>query len=162
MDMSPDNTLRVLENVIFLKKIALFSSMRTSDIRAVAEIAEEIEFRAGDEIVRENDVGDSMYIIKHGCVRIVKNAGDKKLELAQLSEGDCVGDMAIFDAEVRSASVVAIAQCTMLRIDSDALKDVLIDYPAIAIELLKIFVQRLRAANKKMQSLSGASDAANS
>ena len=128
--------------------------MKTSDIRAVAEIAEEINFKQNDEIVRENDVGDSMYLIKIGTVKITKNAGGSVLQLARLSAGECFGDMAIFDAEVRSASVIAEGECTLLRIDSDALKDVLIDYPTIGIELLKIFVQRLRNANTKIQTLS--------
>ncbi|MBD3391824.1 MAG: cyclic nucleotide-binding domain-containing protein [Chitinivibrionales bacterium] len=148
------DSLHVLENVIFLKKSPLFSSMKTGDLRAVAEIAEEMTFSGGDEIVRENDVGDSMYIIKEGSVAISKEAGDRRLELARLKKGDCFGDMAIFDAEVRSASVIARDTCTLLRIDSDALKDVLIDYPSIAIELLKIFVKRLRAANETIQGLS--------
>jgi len=151
---SVGESLHVLENVIFLKKSPLFSSMKTGDLRAVAIIAEEIEFEKGNEIVRENDVGDSMYILKKGTVSITKSAGGKCLELARLGKGDCFGDMAIFDAEVRSASVIASEPCTLLRIDSDNLKDVLIDYPTIGIELLKIFVQRLRKANAAIQELS--------
>jgi len=144
----------MLERVIFLKKSPLFSTMRTSDLRAIAEIAEELTFEKGGEIVRENDVGDSMYIIREGSVKITKLAGERQVELAQLGAGDFFGDMAMFDAEVRSASAVAGEACTLLRIDSGSLKDVLLDYPAIAVEFLKIFVKRLRKANAAIQALS--------
>jgi CRP/FNR family transcriptional regulator, cyclic AMP receptor protein len=150
----PSNTFHILENVIFLKKSALFGSMKTGELRAVAEIADELQFHANDLIVRENDVGDSLYIIKEGVVKITKQVGDRRLELAELGKGACFGDMAIFDAEVRSASVFAKESCTLLCIESDALKDVLIDYPSIALEFIKIFVQRLRNANKKIENLS--------
>lgn len=155
MTDSNPKSFKILEDVIFLKKSSLFSTMRTAELRAVAGIAEEMTFKTGEEIVREGELGDSMFMIRSGSVSIVKNAnGGQKLVLATLHKGDCFGDMAIFDAEVRSASAIAAESCVLLRIDSDSLIDVLGEYPTIAIGLLKIFVQRLREANTKIQVLS--------
>ena len=82
--------------------------METSELHAIAAIASEVTFEAGKEIVRENDVGDSMYIIKEGSVTIVKAIDEKQnVKLAELSKGECFGEMALFDAELRSASVHA-------------------------------------------------------
>jgi CRP-like cAMP-binding protein len=154
METDAGKTINVLEKVIFLKRSHLFSTMKTSDLRAVAAIAEDVEFLPEQEIVRENDVGDSMYIIREGTVRIVKSAGSSRFVLASIGPGECFGEMAIFDAEVRSASVIAAENCRMLRLDSNLLKDVLFEYPAIAFEFLKIFVKRLRNANSTIQTLS--------
>jgi len=147
---------KILENVVFLKKTTLFSAMRTHDLRAVASIAEELTYDAGDLIVREKDVGDSLYLIKEGNVRITKSVGpDTSVTLAELTVGDCFGDMAVFDAELRSASGYARGHCVLIKINGDDLLDVIIDCPYIAIEFLKMFVKRLRKANGTIEELSG-------
>ena len=155
MDNSKEKTFKLLENVIFLKKTALFSSMETGDLRAIAAITEEIAFKKEEEIVKEDDVGDSMYIIKEGSVIIEKAINEKeKVLLAEFSKGDCFGEMALFDAELRSASVHAKESCVLLCIKSDDLNDLLLSYPSIAIEFLKTFVKRLRKANETIEQLS--------
>ena len=129
--------------------------METHELHAIAAIAAEVTFEAGKEIVRENDVGDSMYIIKNGSVSIVKAIDDKQnVKLAELSKGECFGEMALFDAELRSASVHAKESCVLLCIKSDDLNDLLLGYPTIAIEFLKTFVKRLRKANETIEKLS--------
>ncbi|MBD3421045.1 MAG: cyclic nucleotide-binding domain-containing protein [Chitinivibrionales bacterium] len=152
-----ETIVSVLENIVFLKKTQIFSALHTYDIKAVAEIAEELTFRDNQRIVKENDLGDSMYLIKSGTVRISKMIDEKNaIDLAELGAGDCFGDMSVFDAEVRSASVYAQNECVLLRINGTDLIDVILECPHIAIELLKIFIQRLRKANKAIQELSSA------
>ncbi len=154
MKETEKNTFHVLENVIFLKKSALFSSMKTSELRAIATIAQELQFVDTKEIVRENDVGDSLYLIKEGSVAIKKVIDEtESIHLATLAQGECFGEMALFDTEVRSASVYAQGSCTLLCIQREELFDLLIDFPTIATEFLKIFIKRLRSANKKVESM---------
>lgn len=155
MDTIEEKTFQLLENVIFLKKTILFSSMQTSELRAIAAIANELHFETDKEIVREKDVGDSLYIIKQGSVKIVKSKDEKQsINLAELTIGDCFGEMALFDTELRSASVYAKEPCTLICIQRDDLNDLLLDYPTIGIEFLKIFIKRLRKANEKIEKLS--------
>jgi CRP-like cAMP-binding protein len=154
-----DKTLEsfdLLENVIFLKKTTLFSAVQTSELRAIASIVETISVDAGDELVKESDAGDCLYVIKEGKVRITKKTTDNKvIDLADLSAGECFGEMALFDDEARSASVYAVSRCSVIRIKRDDLIDVIMEYPMIAIELLKIFVKRLRKSNTRIETLSG-------
>jgi CRP-like cAMP-binding protein len=62
--------------------------------------------------------------------------------------------MALFDDEARSASAYALSRCSVIRIKRDDLIDVIMEYPMIAIELLKIFVKRLRKSNTRIEALS--------
>ena len=157
MKIEKDRTVQILENVIFLKKTATFSSMQTSDLRAIVAISEEVTFSTGMEIVRENELGDSMYIVKGGKVQVVKNIDEKQtVILDELSVGDCFGEMALFDAELRSASVYAKEPCVLLCVHSDDLNDLLLEYPTIAIEFIRTFVKRLRKANQNIRNLSSA------
>jgi CRP/FNR family transcriptional regulator, cyclic AMP receptor protein len=151
MELQSLKTFSVLENVLFLKKTALFSTIKASELRAVASIAEELSFHYGDEIVKENDPGDSAYIIKEGRVKIVKKTPDNRcVDLAELIAGDFFGEMSLFDEEPRSASAVAKTPCIVLRLVREDFIDVIGEHPSIAVELIKIFVKRLRAANTRI------------
>ena len=144
-----------LEKILVLKKSALFASVSTSELRAVAAVAEELHFRQGEPIVKEKDIGDALYLIKSGSVRISKRIGtERSVDLASLEAGECFGEMAAIDEEVRSATVAAQHDCIVLRICKDNLHDVLRESPQIGIELLRIFVKRLRNANMKIEQLS--------
>jgi CRP-like cAMP-binding protein len=148
------NAFSIFEKVIFLKKTQLFSSIQTQAIGAIAEIADEFTYHKGEHIVEEKDVGDSAYFIRKGRVAIRKKyRGEKMIDLARLSEGDCFGEMAVFDSEERSAAAVAETDCKVIRIKGDDLIDVILDYPYISIELLKIFIKRLRTANATITDL---------
>lgn len=154
MEESQYKLFHLLETIIFLKNTSLFSVMKTGELRAVARIAEELRFDAGDLIVKENDVGDSLYLIKDGTVKISKSGGDDiQVTLAELSPGSCFGEMSVFDAEVRSASVKASTPCVLFRITNDDIIDVMLENPSIGIELIKVFINRLREANRKIESL---------
>ena len=145
----------LLEKILVLKKNVLFASVTTSELRAVAAVAEELHFRPGEAIVREKDIGDALYLIKNGAVTISKLVGgERSVELARMEAGECFGEMAAIDEEVRSATVSALRECSVLRIGKEDLHDVLRENPQIGIELLKIFVKRLRNANGRIEVLS--------
>ncbi len=145
----------IIDRVIFLKQESLFSSMRSGDLRALAAVAEELVFEPGQWVVRENELGDSLYLIREGRMVVVKAvAGGEEVTLTSMSSGDCFGDMSIFDTEVRSASVKADQRSRLLRIGRDDMFDVLSEHPRISVELIRIFVKRLRGANRQIEQLS--------
>lgn len=145
----------LLEKIIVLKRSTLFCGVSTSELRAVAAVADELHFRHGDRIVSENEIGDALFLIVNGSVKILKAwMSDRPVELAQLAEGESFGEMSAIDEEVRSATVVANRDCDVLRISKDDLHEVLRESPQIAIELLRIFVKRLRHADQQIEQLS--------
>jgi CRP/FNR family cyclic AMP-dependent transcriptional regulator len=153
MEESIPDILHRLSLIVFMKKSRLFAAMKTSELRMVAQIATEISFGADEIIVRENDIGDAMYMIKDGSVKVTKMVKDGgSVELAALASGDCFGEMSMFDAEVRSATVTTCSPGTILRIGSTDMFDMLHDNPAIGIEFIRIFVNRLREANGKIEA----------
>ena len=145
----------LLEKIIVLKRSRLFCNVSTSELRAVAAVTDELHFQHGERIVGESEIGDALYLIVKGSVRIVKAwMSQHPIELAQLGAGELFGEMSAIDEEVRSATVVANHDCEVLRICKDDLHDVLRESPQIAIELLKIFVKRLRHADQHIALLS--------
>ena len=132
-----------LEKTIFMKGVDLFSDISGEEVSHVAQIAEEIEYGSEQPIFEEGDVGDSMFIIVDGAVRIHK--GDK--ELAVLSKGKFVGEMALLDQEPRSASVTSTEETTLLEINGEDFYDLMASRMEIMQGIVKILTQRLREAN---------------
>ena len=132
-----------LEKTIFMKGVDLFHDIPGEEVSHVAQIAEEIEYDSEQTIFEEGDVGDSMFIIIDGAVRIHK--GDK--ELAVLSKGKFVGEMALLDQEPRSASVTSTEETTLLEINGEDFYDLMASRMEIMQGIVKILTQRLREAN---------------
>ena len=126
-----------------MKGVDLFRDISGEEVSHVAQIAEEIEYGSEQTIFDEGDVGDSMFIIVDGAVRIHK--GDK--ELAVLSKGKFVGEMALLDQEPRSASVTSTEETTLLEINGEDFYDLMASRMEIMQGIVKILTQRLREAN---------------
>ena len=89
-------------------------------------------FRPGSQLMRQGDVGESMYVIVRGCVRVerVHSSLTLPLVLADLGAGEVVGEMGVLDASQRVATVTAIEQTEALEVTADALRQVLDEYPS--------------------------------
>lgn len=144
----------ILESILFLKKNPLFSSMNTQELKAVASICKSLDFSEGEPIVTQGDVGETMFLIKSGSVDVSHSDGEKEVKLATLDAGEGFGEMSMFDAELRSATVTAATNCSLLAIDGKDMTDILNSNPEIGIAIIKTFVKRLRDGNQKLQELS--------
>ena len=131
-----------LEKTIFMKGVDLFRDISGEEVSHVAQIAEEREFGKEQIIFEEGDVGDSMFIIVDGTVRIHK--GDK--EIAVLDKGKFIGEMALLDQEPRSASVTTKEETTLLEINGEDFYDLMASRMEIMQGIVKILTQRLRHA----------------
>ena len=113
--------LLTIEKVLILKSVNVFSSVPEAQLVDLATIVESVDFAAGDLIVRQGELGTSMFILATGRVRLF--AGDK--ELGILGSRAVFGELAALDPEPRAASVEALEDCTLLRLDGESLYDLM-------------------------------------
>ncbi|MBT4161945.1 MAG: cyclic nucleotide-binding domain-containing protein [Gammaproteobacteria bacterium] len=113
--------LLTIEKVLILKSVPIFSSVPEGQLVDLATIAETVEYDAGEIIMNHGDLGTSMYIVVDGRVRIFE--GDK--DLAEHGTRAVFGELAALDPEPRAASVQAIEDCTLLRLDGESLYDLM-------------------------------------
>ena len=147
--------LSIMETILFLKRIPIFSNIHGEGLKRIADIAQEKVYEASKVIFHENEMGDVLYIIKKGSVQIYKVLGSgQEKTLAVLHEQAFFGEMSILDDAPRSASARAMEDSTVLAVDKESFKEVVNEYPEIAFEIFKVFSQRLREANKEIQNLS--------
>jgi len=140
----------LLDRVLALKRSAIFANVTTGDLRSVAKIASELKFRQGEIILSENGINDSLYLVRSGSVRITRGTVGGVVELATLGAGECFGEMAAIEEEVCAVSVHAALVCGVLRLGNVELHNVMGENPGIAMEMLRIFVRRLRAVNRRI------------
>jgi Amt family ammonium transporter len=99
-------------------------------------------------IVAEGSEGDSMYVVQSGKVEIVKTSEDgTEHHLGTLKRGEYFGEMAIFEDEVRSATVRAVGDASVVEVDKKTVKKRIQEDPGLAVNMLKTMSARLREAN---------------
>lgn len=131
-----------LEKTIFMKGVDLFHDISGEEVSHAAQITEEVHLGQDETIFEEGDLGDSMFIIVDGAVRIHK--GNK--EIAVLSKGKFIGEMALLDQEPRSASVTTTEETVLLKINGEDFYDLMASRMEIMQGIVKVLTHRLREA----------------
>jgi CRP-like cAMP-binding protein len=132
-----------------LAKVELFTDLEKDDLARLAKATIVRDFKKGDVIVRENEVGVAFYVIASGGVEVVKNLGAPNEQvLGTLNAGTFFGEMALFDNHVRSASVRAATDCQCLVITKWDFNAEMTENSHIAIAMLAVLARRIRSLNE--------------
>jgi CRP-like cAMP-binding protein len=140
-----------------LKKVALFEGLTQGQLAKVASIAQARKYEGSAFLFREGDVGQEMYVIVEGRVRISKDVpGIGEEALAILEKGQYFGEMAMIDDSPRSADAIAHTPCTVWVIERDKLDQLMFTDKDLAYVLLWTFVRtlsgRLRETSEKIKA----------
>jgi hypothetical protein len=133
--------LLTIEKVLILKTVSIFAETPEEILTEVAAILEEVNVKAGAMILQKDDVGRCMYIIVDGRVRV--HHGDQTI--AYLGARDIFGELAVLDAEPRSASVTAEIDTHLFRLDQDAFYELMADRFEVARGIIRMLCRRVRA-----------------
>lgn len=136
--------LTTSEKVLRLRGVDLFLALTAEDLVEIAEIAEEVDFGAGEMIIREGEVGVDLYVVVDGAVRVFRG----EHQLAVLGLDSVFGEIAILDSEPRTASVAADTDVSLLRIHQQDFVDILRSRPQIANAVIRVLCERLRNENR--------------
>ena len=125
-----------------------FRNLNALEQEALRKIAVERSFSPGDQIFKEGDSGDGIYVVKDGTVEIsVAMNQNVRRTFAKIGPGEMFGEMAVLELKPRSASAIATAKTEVYFIPREELLLMLADSPALSLELLREISQRLREFN---------------
>jgi len=99
-----------------LERCALFKGFTEIGLRLFAGIAQEKSIPAGAPLFVENMVGESLFIVKSGTVRISQRVDGADREILLVGPGEHLGGLAILSKTVRLASAVAVTPCEVLEL----------------------------------------------
>jgi len=132
--------LTIIEKVIFLQNVEVFTDVPTEDLAYLAAITEEVSFKAGEDIYKEDEPSDALYLVLEGKVRLHREGR----EIMIADEKKAFGTWALFDEAPRVVTASPLTDCRLLRIDREDFFDLLADHIQITQGVFKTVVKRLR------------------
>lgn len=134
-----------------LHGVPVFSTLAPEELARVAEVTVSRRFEAGELVFKEGDDGSTCYIVRSGRARAIREHPDgRSITLAHFGPGDIFGEMAMFDGEVRSATVEILDPTEVVAILSRDMHRLLREYPDISIKLIIALGRRLREMNERL------------
>jgi hypothetical protein len=144
-----ETKLLTIEKVMILKTTEIFKETAEDLLVDISKILKEMTFYEGDQIVKKGDIGTCMFIIYSGRVKV----HDGDLIYTEFKNGDFFGELSLLDTEPRSASVTALEDSLLLRIDQTAFYEIMSDRSEVIREIMKILCGRLRKQNQEVSRL---------
>ncbi len=136
-----------------LRKVSLFQEFSDAELDQFLALLDLRSAKEGERIVKQDDPGESMYILVHGIAHVLHKTGDRTIQLATLESGEFFGELALVDHGPRSADVLAVKDCLLLEIGQASLAAIAGVYPAAAFKFLiaigRRMVARLRLSNRR-------------
>jgi HEAT repeat protein len=149
-DMQTLTTLSLMEKILFLKRVPLFIELVPDDLKSIAAITGEQVFSDGEVISEQGEMGDEMFIIVSGEVRVlVDSEGHSQQEIVRREPGEIVGEMSILDQSPRMASLVAAGEVRVLCIAQPDFEEILRLRPETSLAVMRVLCDRLRERERQ-------------
>jgi len=133
--------LRKNRKAELLRSVPLFSECSKRELGDVAELADELSVPAGTALMREGESGREFVVLVEGTVKVTR----KGRKVAELGDGDFVGEIALVADVPRTATVVASSPLRMLVVSDRAFQRLLRQQPALAAKVMRSLGERLAA-----------------
>ena len=111
------------------------------------------EYKGGDVIVHQGEIGDCMYVIQEGEVEVVRIENGSIIRLAVLGRGDFFGEMSVFEKEVRSATVRALDKVRVITVDKKTFMRRIQEDPTLAFRIFQTMASRIKQLNEELVAL---------
>jgi CRP/FNR family transcriptional regulator, cyclic AMP receptor protein len=139
-------------NVETLRQVPLFESLDTEAANELCELLESLDSKAGAVLFRTGDVGDAMYIIEEGKVRIcVRTKDGHEVTLTELESGDFFGEMVLLDGKPRSADARVEEDARLAVLSREHFLSFVRSNPNVALEMLTALANRLRHTDELLR-----------
>jgi CRP/FNR family transcriptional regulator len=139
------------EIVELLGRVPVFSTLEREDLERVSTLAVPRSFEPGQVVFREGDASDTCYIVRSGRARAVREHADgRTITLATFGPGDIFGELAMFEDELRSATVEAVQPTEVVAVLGPDMRRLMVEHPEIAIRLVVALGRRLRETNDRL------------
>jgi CRP/FNR family cyclic AMP-dependent transcriptional regulator len=138
----------------FYRKFALFAELDERELASIAAVAKTRRYAKDDAVFHADEIGDVFYLIREGQVKVTMTSPEgKEIILSILAAGDFFGEMALFDNEPRSATVIAIEPLEVVSIWRTDFLHILSENFSITQKVLGELSKRLRNASNRIESL---------
>jgi NTE family protein len=129
----------------FLRKVPVFAGLSPEMLEQIAELASDVSLRRGEWLFREGDPADGVYVVRVGHLEVIRD-GPEPQTLNTLTRGAVLGELALLSDSERSASIRALRDTEVLKIDKAHFDSLLRSEPELALSLTRVLSAQLRAS----------------
>lgn len=137
-----------------LSKVPLFERMKPKQVKSLARWTTTRNYQPGQVIVSEGQTGLGLYCIQSGRVKVTKQGAHEEVEIREMGPGESFGEISLLDDRPRSATVRAIEPTTAVLLDKSQFIAELHTFPDMALAIVPILAEWLRAADARIAQLS--------
>ena len=144
----------MVSNLELIRRVPLFSMLTALLAESVADAVVKNRFKRGEDIVEQGKKSNALFIILTGRARVITtDQRGREVILATMQPGDYIGEMSLIDNEPHSATVRAEVQTDALVLGRPEFARCLPENSSMAYAVMRGLVQRLRHADRKIESL---------
>ena len=138
------------EEVEVLKGVPLLSKIEPAKLKLLAFTSERVNYAAGQELCRQGEPGDAMYVILGGVADVLIDTPSGQIQVAEMKKNDFVGEIAILCDVPRTATIKAREPLNTLKISKDTFYRMVGEFPTMAIEMMRELAHRVEDMNVKL------------
>lgn len=157
------------EYLTYIRRNQLLQDLTADEMALILSLTRVKDYPAGAVVMREGEMGDSLFIMCEGQVEVSKRLllevsaeapREKVMTRLQAETGIVLGEMAVIDKEVRSATVITLTPCRLLELSQIDFYRILQERPEMGVKILlrlaKLLSQRLRQSSEEIIKLTTA------
>ena len=148
-----ESAISLTDRILLVREIDIFSGLSVSELAAVASVTKAVSHQADQVVIREGDLGETLFLVVKGSVAVLKHLdADNELELDQIDSGDYFGEMALFENQKRSASIRTLTESEFLTLHKAEFNEIVHEFPEIALNACRVLSTRIRRLHARFTS----------
>ena len=124
-----------------LKLCDLFRELSEQDLLALYALMIKVHINAGETVIKQGEMSDNLHVVLSG--KLLAQTSDGNV-VGQINRGQTVGEMGLITQEPRSATVLAVRDCWLLRLDKTDFQQIYEKHPSVLLGITKMIAQRLQ------------------
>lgn len=133
-----------------LRRVDIFENVSEAELDRIAALLKERKYRQNQVIFKQGDVGDALYIVADGRIKVYTGEGAQEKVLAFFSEGGVLGEMALLTGEPRSAGAMAVTDARVLLLSKADFDEYLATNNAVMREMMRLIALRQQETNLRL------------
>jgi CRP-like cAMP-binding protein len=144
------------QDVETLRRVPMFAPVDTARLKLLAFTSQRLSFEENQVLFRQNESGDTAYVLIEGTADVLVKAGDSEIKVASVGRNALIGEIAILCDVPRTATVRTTSRVEALVIQKDQLIELLRSVPDLAVAIIRELALRLDRTNQELARLAQA------
>jgi len=139
---------RPQDKVVILKRLPVFASCTEKQLHLIADQTRLVEYKKGEYVYQEGEAADAFYIVSTGRLRVFSQTNGLEKTYTILHNGDSFGEISLLTGESHSATVQALNDTLVLRLEKKDFDHVINRIPSLVLHLSRLLSKRLRTKER--------------